>query len=61
MGAESARKGATGEREVMAILREHGYNVERVSKAAFRRWCIHHPHPACRFFTGADLQTERVG
>lgn len=29
MGAKSTRKGAGGEREVMAILREHGYNVER--------------------------------
>ena len=29
MGAKSTRKGANGEREVMAILREHGYPVER--------------------------------
>lgn len=28
-GAKSAHKGASGEREVMAILREHGYPVER--------------------------------
>lgn len=28
-GRSSARKGADGEREVMAILREHGYSVER--------------------------------
>lgn len=29
MGAKSTRKGASGEREVMAILRDHGYLVER--------------------------------
>lgn len=29
MGKSSTRKGADGEREVMAILREHGYPVER--------------------------------
>ena len=29
MGAKSARKGAAGERELAAILREHGYPVER--------------------------------
>lgn len=29
MGSKSTRKGANGEREVMAILREHGYPVER--------------------------------
>lgn len=29
MGGKSTRKGAAGEREVMAILREHGYSVER--------------------------------
>lgn len=28
-GARSTRKGASGEREVMAILRDHGYPVER--------------------------------
>lgn len=28
-GRKSTRKGADGEREVMAILREHGYPVER--------------------------------
>lgn len=28
-GAKSARKGAAGEKEVMSILREHGYPVER--------------------------------
>ena len=35
MGAKSARKGAAGEREVMAILREHGYNVERGGSLSF--------------------------
>ena len=34
-GAKSARKGATGEREVMAILWEHGYNVERGGSLSF--------------------------
>lgn len=29
MGKSSTRKGADGEREVMSILREHGYPVER--------------------------------
>lgn len=29
MGVKSTRKGANGEREVMSILREHGYPVER--------------------------------
>ena len=29
MGRKSARKGKTGELEVMHILREHGYHVER--------------------------------
>jgi len=29
MGAKSTRKGANGEREVMAILRDHGFSVER--------------------------------
>lgn len=29
MSAKSTRKGANGEREVMSILREHGYSVER--------------------------------
>lgn len=29
MGKSSTREGAGGEREVMAILREHGYPVER--------------------------------
>lgn len=29
MGAKSTRKGAAGEREVMGILRDHGYHVER--------------------------------
>lgn len=28
-GRKSTRKGADGEREVMAVLREHGYQVER--------------------------------
>ena len=34
-GAKSTREGATGEREVMAILREHGYNVERGGSLSF--------------------------
>ena len=34
-GAKSTRKGANGEREVMAILREHGYNVERGGSLSF--------------------------
>lgn len=29
MGSKSVQKGANGEREVMAILRDHGYPVER--------------------------------
>ena len=34
-GAKSARKGAAGEREVMAILRDHGYPVERGGTQSF--------------------------
>lgn len=29
MGAKSARKGADGERELAAILRGHGYDIQR--------------------------------
>lgn len=29
MGKSSQRKGADGERELVAILREHGYDIER--------------------------------
>ena len=35
MGVKSARKGAAGEREVMAILRDHGYPVERGGTQSF--------------------------
>ena len=35
MGAKSARKGAAGERELAAILREHGYPVERGGSLSF--------------------------
>lgn len=35
MGAKSSRKGANGEREVMSILREHGYPVERGGTQSF--------------------------
>lgn len=28
-GSSSARKGANGERELAAVLREYGYNIER--------------------------------
>ena len=34
-GAKSTRKGANGEREVMAILREHGYHIERGGTQSF--------------------------
>ena len=34
-GSKSARKGAAGEREVMAILRDHGYPVERGGTQSF--------------------------
>ena len=37
MGAKSARKGAAGERELAAILREHGYPVERYPGMYWRR------------------------
>lgn len=35
MSAKSTRKGANGEREVMSILREHGYPVERGGTQSF--------------------------
>lgn len=35
MGAKSTRKCANGEREVMAILRDHGYPVERGGTQSF--------------------------
>ena len=35
MGVKSARKGAAGEREVMAILRDHGDPVERGGTQSF--------------------------
>lgn len=35
MGARSQRKGADGELEVAAILREHGYHVERGGTQSF--------------------------
>lgn len=35
MGSKSTRKGANGEREVMAILRERGYPVERGGTQSF--------------------------
>lgn len=35
MGVKSTRKDADGEREVMAILREHGYHVERGGSLSF--------------------------
>lgn len=35
MGAKSTRKGANGEREVMAIMRDHGYPVERGGTQSF--------------------------
>ena len=34
-GAKSARKGTAGEREVMAILRDYGYPVERGGTQSF--------------------------
>ena len=35
MGRKSQRKGADGERELAAILREHGYTVERGGSLSF--------------------------
>lgn len=35
MGAKSQRKGAEGERELAALLREYGYSVERGGSLSF--------------------------
>lgn len=35
MGAKSQRKGAGGERELMGILREHGYDIRRGGSLSF--------------------------
>lgn len=35
MGAKSARKGADGERELAAILRGHGYDIQRGGSLSF--------------------------
>ena len=35
MGAKSQRKGANGERELAALLREYGYSVERGGSLSF--------------------------
>ena len=35
MGAKSARKGANGERELAAILRGHGYDIQRGGSLSF--------------------------
>ena len=34
-GSSSARKGANGERELAAVLREYGYNIERGGSMSF--------------------------
>ena len=34
-GSSSARKGANGERELAAVLREYGYNIERGDSMSF--------------------------
>ena len=34
-GSTSARKGANGERELVAVLREHGFDVERGGSLTF--------------------------
>lgn len=34
-GSSSARKGADGERELAAVLREYGYNIERGGSMSF--------------------------
>lgn len=34
-GRKSQRKGAEGERELAALLREHGYNIERGGSCSF--------------------------
>ena len=35
MGGKSARKGANGERELAAILRDHGYDIQRGGSLSF--------------------------
>lgn len=35
MGAKSQRKGAEGERELAALLREHGYDIKRGGSLSF--------------------------
>lgn len=35
MGRASQRKGASGERELAALLREYGYNIERGGSCSF--------------------------
>lgn len=35
MGAKSQRKGADGERELAALLREYGYPIERGGSLSF--------------------------
>lgn len=35
MGSKSQRKGASGERELAAILREHGYDIQRGGSLSF--------------------------
>lgn len=35
MGAKSARKGADGERELAAILRRYGYDIQRGGSLSF--------------------------
>lgn len=35
MGSKSQRKGADGERELAAVLREYGYSIERGGSLSF--------------------------
>lgn len=53
MGGKSTRKGANGEREVMAILRDHGYPVERGGTQSYGQ------RPDLYGFDGVHLEIKR--
>ena len=52
-GRKSQRKGADGERELAALLREHGYNIERGGSCSFGE------APDLSGLTGVHIEVKR--
>lgn len=53
-GKSSQRKGADGERELAALLREHGYHIERGGSLSFGEV------PDLRGLPGVHIEVKRV-